>query len=134
MVLIAGVLGAVVGLIAALVWVVPDGTGGRVIATCYPAAVAWPIFVVERGYAIALAVVLVWAAFVYALSRSGKNMARERVHDSWRLAAFLAWVVTAFMLPVFGLGLIVLPLAIALTLACRASAPQPIATIVNSSG
>ena len=123
-VLIAGVLGGVVGLISALVWVVPDGTGGRIFAACYPAAVAWAIVAVEGGYLIALGVIVAWAAFVYALSRSGKNMARERVHDSWRLAAFLTWVVTAFTLPIFGLGLIVLPLAIALTLAGRASAPQ----------
>ncbi|MEO8693997.1 MAG: hypothetical protein ABI658_10805 [Acidimicrobiales bacterium] len=86
-------------------------------------AVAWAILVVERGYAIAMIVVVAWAAFVYALARSGKKMTKERIHDSWRLAAFLAWVVTAMTLPVFGLGLIVLPLAIALTLAGRASAP-----------
>ena len=115
-----GIAGAIAGLIGAVRFHWRHGDGGKFFAVAYPAAIVWTVLVGERGYPTAVFVIAAWIAIVGAVAKAAKRFPAGPP-EAWKLAAAIAWVLTVLMMPIFFLGLGVLPLAIALTAAARAS-------------
>ena len=122
--LYVGIAGAIAGLIGAVRFHWREGDGGKFFAVAYPAAIVWTVLVGERGYPTALFVIAAWIAIVGAVAKAAKRFPAGPP-EAWKLAAAIAWVFTVLMMPIFFLGLGVLPLAIALTAAARASNRTP---------
>ena len=113
--------GAIAGLVAARTISSRAGAGGRFVALMYPAVVAWAILVVERGYLVATSVVGLWLVVVGSAARITSRRRPALAAELWKITAATAWVFTVIGIPVFLIGLIGLPLAIASTAAARAA-------------